>query len=468
MKARIRFFATCFCAVMPVVALGWYLSANPMAYMDEEAPYYLWNREVANSSHEKYYSTIILGDSLPNAAFEPALLSDGTLNLSLGGTTAVENYYTMQDWLAHNPAPKVCYICFNDNHFKSEDCFWKRTIYMHRYSLSQNIEMMKSAIYYQEPSILTDDHLADFAAYERWAPSKYVTALINAKFNQRYEINRNAMQADDLHGGRYVSRGVVEYSSENAIKYDEFKVAPIFDAYYKKLIELCVGQGITVRLVKLPVANNAVYSEQYKQQFWAYYDELREAYPQVTVDWFPDCEQRYYRDDHHMNSHGALRFCTELKNLYPEDFASGEPSQAQIAAINDSIKGENKVDAILKWVCGRDYTVILCDTGGAFAPAYGDHIQKDVGAYGSTLELFSLEQRDALETYYISGLNSEDIPCDVRMTESGVDIQFGAEPVQTWTAGPGNMLGVIVIDDSNDSVVCMKSFKWEADAYTLV
>ena len=81
-------------------------------FTDQEVPYYLWNREITNTKQDKKYDVLILGDSVANAAYIPEVLSDHVINLALGGTTPVENYYTMQDWLKYNPAPKVCYISF--------------------------------------------------------------------------------------------------------------------------------------------------------------------------------------------------------------------------------------------------------------------------------------------------------------------------------------------------------------------
>ena len=87
-------------AALPVVFLCLYIRFFPMNYGDDELPYYLWNKTVTVQEDTRYYSTLILGDSSANAAYLPELLSEGTINLALGGTTPLENYYVLENWLA--------------------------------------------------------------------------------------------------------------------------------------------------------------------------------------------------------------------------------------------------------------------------------------------------------------------------------------------------------------------------------
>lgn len=370
MRSRTRFIATLVCIVLPVIALSTYLCMDQLAYMDDESPYYYWNREMTNTAHDEYYRTIILGDSGANAAFEPALLSADTLNLALGGTTPMENYYTLQEWLENNPAPKVCYISFGDSHMQKEDCFWKRVMYMHRYRLSTNIEMMKAAIKYNEKSVLEDklvnDYIWDFTAYELWAPSKYVTSLVNSKGNGRKEVNQKSYELCELHSGRYISRSVSENKSDKEVIYDSFSVGPLFDHYYRKLIELCLQNGIEVHIVKLPISDLVSYSDGYVEDFNKYYDALMEEYQGITVEWIKYLDKKCYTDLVHMNYHGSLRFCAEIKRRHSDDFADDTVTPRQILAVNDALKIENKLSEILRWVDDRDYTVVLCDVDGGF------------------------------------------------------------------------------------------------------
>ena len=132
--------------MFPMLAIYAYTWFNPLGYMDEESPHYLWNKEKVNSEETCYYDTIILGDSMANAAYMPEVLSDTAINLSLGGMTPVENYYVLQDWLTTHRAPQVCYLSFQDAHMIMEDCFWTRTMYSHRFRREQNLEILRGKV----------------------------------------------------------------------------------------------------------------------------------------------------------------------------------------------------------------------------------------------------------------------------------------------------------------------------------
>lgn len=470
MKQVVKLILKCFLVLLPVIMMSLFFWTSPLAFVDQEAPYYLWNKEITNAVQEKYYKVIILGDSVANAAYVPEILSDDTLNLSLGGTTPMENFYTLQDWLSCNEAPKICYISFQDFHFQYADCFWTRSMYSHRYRLEQEIKMLYAAINYKESSIIKEHYLLDFISYELRLPHKYITSYMDASFNQRYNSNIIAKQLVQLHGGRYIARNTNENNSNNAKTYSNFFASPLFDEYYRKIIELCLENDITVRIIKLPLPNTTVFTDEYENSFYSYYESLINDYPDITVDWFDNYEKEYFVDSSHMNSHGALRFSTELKALYPDDFGDAELSPKQVEAINDSIKAENKIEEILNWICGRDYTVILCDKRGSFQSIYNEEIAQELGAKYLELSLVNLVQEEnGTNIYCISGMNSNKLGFDIQLSEDGgVEILLTEGGIQKWTAVSDTVLGVIVIDNYNNNIVCVKTFQYINDLFTLV
>lgn len=347
------------CVMLPMIIICIYIWRNPLGFMDHDAIFYIWSREKTNTLQDKQYETIILGDSTANAAYVPEILSDTTINLALSGSTPVENYYVLKEWLDNNQVPSACYISFYDMHFQREDCFWEWIMYSHRFSAKQNLEIIKSTVDYGEPSIITKNYITDFISYELCLPNKYITSLMNASFNQRYEDNVAAMKSNDLHGGRYTTRGTLEYNSVDTIEYSEFYVNPLFDDYYRKLISLCIENDIQVHIIKLPLPDNIVFTDRYTADFNKYYENLKESFPELTIDWIPLYDKSNFMDENHLNSHGALQFSCELKKLYPDDFAGDDLSLEQVAGINDSIIDENKVEQIMKWIEEKDYSIIL-------------------------------------------------------------------------------------------------------------
>ncbi len=450
------------CVMLPMILIWAYTWMNPLGFMTDGTPFDLWNKEKTNTKQEKYYEAVFLGDSTANAAYVPEVLSDASINLSLGSITPMEAYYILQDWIEHNEAPKTCYISFLDYHMKDTGTFWIRTMYTHRFRMDQNLEMLKEILKYGEgTSIETDHYVTDFIAYELRLPNKYITSLMNAGFNQRYEENIKARALSALHGGRYIARGTQEYETSKTIKFKNFEVHPLFDRYYRRLIELCMEHDIQVRLVKLPLPENEKFTENYKEEFGKYYDRLKEDYPDITVDWIPTYKQEYFADRNHVNSHGALQFSREMKARYPEDFTA-ELTPSQIEALNDSIADENQPEQIIQWASGKDYTLLFQDTSGKFASVYGKLLKSN----SYTAKEIRLETTNV----YCAAASDSGGEREILVQEEKdkILIKQNDQDIRTWEKGSDGLLKVMVIDNYNNKIVCEKSFEYMGETFSLI
>ncbi len=458
MRAYLKLICKSAAVMLPLIILIFWFSVFPNSFIDEEAPYYIWNREVSRQGQDKYYDTVILGDSVANAAYMPELLSDSTINLSLSGSTPLENYYTLQEWLEKHDPPKTCYLSFTDDHFLFFSTFWTRVMYSHRYSLEDNIAMLRATVDTGKTGVWNMGTIWDFIAYEAWLPNKYITAFMNAGFTQRQQVNAGNTALIELHRGRYVGRSVYQYAPAEVQTVDIFRTVPPFESYYKMLIGLCIENGIQVRIIRLPMPENCVFTDEYRETFYSYYNALQAEHPGVTVDWFPHYGNECFIDKHHMNDYGALRFATELKALYPGDFGVEPPSAEQIAGINDYISLETDLDHIFDWVAGRGYTALLYDTLGVVPTLYGESI--DTAFSDVPLAVMSLGVGQAPEGENIYAVVENGQPADaavLRAEDGTLMVQTAGGGPAAWAVVPGAALSVFVID-SFGRTVCAKSF----------
>ena len=89
-----------------------------------------------------------------------------------------------------------------------------------------------------------------------------------------------------------------ENSATNTVTYTNFYANPIFEDYYRKIIELCIENDMAMHIVKLPLPDNGVYTDNYEPQFYDDYNALKNDYPEITVDCFPLYEQKYFMPPH--------------------------------------------------------------------------------------------------------------------------------------------------------------------------
>lgn len=467
MGKNIRLAATCACILVPLLCLCLHARGGLIDFADGEAPYYLWNKDVTNSPQEKKYDVIILGDSAANDSYLPAVLSDSCLNLALGGTTPLENYYTLKEWLELHDAPKVCYISFMDGHFQTAETFWSRSVYTHRYHFREELAMVRAADEHNYAVIASDNPYSKLIEHELGLPNRYMTAMLNANYNQRRDGNVASRDRAALRGGAYIG-GMGEYAVEDEVPYASFQVAPILDEYYKKIIELCQENGTDVRIVKLPLPDNATFSDQYKEEFYGYFDALQAEYPNIlSVDWLGVYEKSYFGDPVHMNHHGANRFSNEIKQLHPEDFDGDSCSDAQAAAISSYIAEENNASEILKWINGRNYCAVILDDTGEWKEYFQEEAKEGQGM--EDLEVKEIPAGEIGdfdgEAYLVKGAKgASEIP--LKCADGAVSLDIGNGLEGSYPTGD-DLLSVFVVDEYNNSIVFAKNFRWQDDKFIL-
>ena len=421
--------------MLPMLLFCFYARNALLSFGDEELPYYLWNKQICRGSSTEQYDVVILGDSVANAAYMPELLSGRTINLALGGTTPMEAYYILCEYLASHDKPKVVYMSFLDSHFIFDDCFYVRTLYSHRFPFGVNCRMLHRGIEFEEPSIAMDDARMKLLEYAVYAPSKYITSFMNGGINQRMEENSQIMMTDDAHYGRYIGVGNMVWGTPENMEFSEFLVNPLFDRYYQDIIGLCEDNGITVRLVKLPLTDCATFSSEYLREYESYYMDIKNQYENVTVDWISAYDISDFYDDHHMNSHGAFRLAADLKHMYSGDF-SEDMSDKRVSALNDDICIENDFQWLFRWINQGDYSV---------------SIWKDTDADGKKYSL-----SDDMELLY-----DEEGTLDLNTVKLNI---HGEEYL--WSIDPNANVSVFVFDNYHSQVVTIKNFSYQTDIMT--
>ena len=315
--------------LLPVVLLCVYTAKEMMRYGDDETAYYLWNRDVTEDGNTRYYETLILGDSSANAAYLPELLSEGTVNLALGGTTPAENYYVLKNWLAHHDAPRTVYLSFMDYHMLYDNMFYERTVYSHLLTPAQERELLKEARACGEENIALEDAEMRLLSYDLSLPSRYLPALLNAGFNERYDGNKANYDAVALHRGAYIGLTTDMYHDTDPNIYESYTVNELFDRYYRRILELCEEHGITARILSLPKTGNSVLTSEYRTARDSYYRDLVSGYEHAMYDALTDtAATRYFHDWEHFNLYGAAHWSKTIRQRYPDDF-SEEPVSEQ-------------------------------------------------------------------------------------------------------------------------------------------
>ena len=307
-----------FCIAVPIA-----MSQFPMRFFDGEYAMYQQQKDYIYNNND-YNRVLITGDSKAKAAFLPALLSDETYNLSLGGITPLENYHYLKEYLENCQVPETVFISFNPFHYMTFDTFWTRSVYFHRLSEEDLADIYETSLPYKD----TDEILTDFdkkvLEYKYYSVKNYGKAFVKSFFEDRNK--KNSDMYDDMYETKgQVYFGTAEYcdgwSQEAQVK--NFEVLDIIDYYLHKTIDMCLDYGINVIIETIPM-NKATYdvcTKNYLSDYSNYMKNLQSEYPQIIVNtdlYYWDNE--YFGDATHFNVKGTEKYSKYIKEKYPEIF----------------------------------------------------------------------------------------------------------------------------------------------------
>lgn len=311
--------------VLPLfIVLPLYCALFPMWYMDEEYAMYRQQKDYVTKNQDTN-RVLIIGDSRTKAGFIPDELSDSCYNLALGGTTPIEGYYTLKEYLEHHPAPECVVIAYAPMHYMDVDALWTRNIYFHVMNREDTAELFQIAAGCQNnENILIENYRLEYAMYRFYMPNKYCTALKNAAFIGRHGANVSKYQQMTLERGHNffgLANGSGDVNGE--AKEADFISSDVITIYMQKIFDLCSEQGIRVVVEQLPMneTSRSILTEDFKSHYRQYMDELAIANPTVQI--FGDFymyPNDYFGDADHLNQAGASAYCQFMKERYPDLF----------------------------------------------------------------------------------------------------------------------------------------------------
>ena len=191
-----KFFVAGFLLIALVAAFRWALLWRVQwTYMDSDFPYWEQQNDYIRAKGD-VPEVIFLGDSRTKAAVNPNGLCENAYNLALGGSTAVEMYYSLKRYLKYHPKPEMVIAAFAEYHYSSDEFFKTRNLYLHYTNLFETIEVLlvtymdvKRPLHSLRSLRKFNDELLDALKYYLLFPQKYSAACINGNF-QREESNR--------------------------------------------------------------------------------------------------------------------------------------------------------------------------------------------------------------------------------------------------------------------------------------
>ena len=301
-------------AVVTVTILAWTLPEE--FYMDGEYPYWKQQKDyiLTDGTHSE---TLLLGDSRMKVGVRPELLGDDVFNLALGGGTPIEMYYTLTDYLAHHPTPKMIIVAFGPTHYNDIGCYMSRNAYFHYFSKERLEEVNQKIL-----ELNKKDYSSETYRYVYRFPIVYMKPLLNALKSPQTPSNhaRYEKAAEILGRMPAPEKEMVNVEPEET-KDTHFRPMASQTYYMQKLIEACLEHHIPLHIEQAPMGRYGIAklaASGYLAEYEAYMKSFAEKYPLDVNPTIPAYEDDEFGDNSHLNEKGQLHFTEELRRKYFE------------------------------------------------------------------------------------------------------------------------------------------------------
>ncbi len=304
------------------LALLWVVAAELReGFMSDE--YAMWITKQRMVEQCQLSPTLILGDSRAVAGFVPKQLGDAT-NLALGGATPIEMFYMASRALACPQPHRQVVMSLSPSQLMDGEYFWPRTALFDFLSFSDLEQIRKlsralgDTLLFAPPAFADVDAIINDWLYAHNFPSFSAAAMFDHAIIGRLRANTRIERDIEASGGQhgYGTRSGSDEIADDALLAG-FHVAPIYNAYFDRLLTMLEQHGSRVLFIAVPM-NDATYAAMSPQVVRGFDDYLRglaARHPnfQLVGDPIAHMDNRYFGDDTHLNAEGADLFSADVR-----------------------------------------------------------------------------------------------------------------------------------------------------------
>jgi hypothetical protein len=273
--------------------LGLSIFGKPI-FESGEYPMWQFNKQYMTFSVGGKLNILVIGDSRMKAAYIPA--DKSALNLSLGGGSPIEGYYTLKGYLQHHDAPKYLILSYAPFHLMHTDSFWERTIKYRYLSLQDEQEVLTQAVRFNSALLARDK--------SRWlyhySPQPHFPAIKNGLQKKRwkkYEPKLSELK-ESLGHSFFGIKGVEAGNQET--EEQQYKESELLNYYLEKMLLLANTHKIPVFWYTAPFTQLSydATTDDFKRGFSDYLDSFSSE--MKVINHITELDNSLFGDDSHL------------------------------------------------------------------------------------------------------------------------------------------------------------------------
>jgi len=285
-----------------------------MFYMDPEYPMWLEVKQRTLNKTNNDIDIIMLGDSRAKAGFKPNILKEyniSSINLSVGGATPVEGYYTLKRYLKNNKAPKNLVLSYTPTHLSTSDgCYFDRTVLFDFFTDSEYKEVENLAIKFNDYYILNQHKSYLDYKYPTIYGKHFIEGIKNFRWLKNNKFLEDSKKDKGYHcfGTNDEAIGLNSEAEEN-----KFILSKLYDYYLKKILDLAIKHKIRVYFYIMPFNESSynVVKKEYVREYENYLKKLT-SYKNIKMD---VCNNIWYLSNDNFGDPSHLYKGTDFNTL---------------------------------------------------------------------------------------------------------------------------------------------------------
>jgi hypothetical protein len=305
----------------------YYVLTSKMNYTNREYPMWIDVRD--NSNKKLDFDFITIGDSRAKVGFKPSVFNFkniNSINLSVGGGTPIEGYYTLKKYLKNNK-PKYLLLSYGPFHLSGQDCYWSRTVKFDFLSINEYREVSTIALRLNELKMLNSRNGLKKYKYlpyfnYLYNPSTYIPefkgSLFNTKKNRQDSNLKILKELKESQGHYYFGRR----NFSNGLNYEakqkgNFIPSKLLNYYMEKTILLAKQNNIQVYYYTMPF-NKTSYKKtnlKYKQTYNIYITSLSNKFDIYILNELDYLENSNFGDSSHLFN-GVEKATKDIKKRF--------------------------------------------------------------------------------------------------------------------------------------------------------
>lgn len=307
-----------------LIALYCFVIFGQAVYMYIEYPQYYKQKQTTLQANSA--DIVVIGNSRGKAGFIPNEIKGySSINLSVGGSTPIIGYYTLERYFKHNKPPKLILLSYSADYFiDPAEFFWQGGVKTKFLDFNEIFDILKEARVLNDckPFENSGGGCNNIDVYKYLLDLRNFGAELSAVniTLRRYRTNLAILkELEDSRGHFYYGRANSSTCNFSETSFKDFRISPLVSLYLHKIASLAKQHNVKVVAYVMPYnkQSSLTINKTFLQQYTNFYETMQKEYGILSLNKPYSMPNEAFGDCSHLYS-GAKEITRDIYNKLKE------------------------------------------------------------------------------------------------------------------------------------------------------